>query len=152
MTGEGNKATEEVAKTAGKVVDATRELGGFISRYVGGPLEQAMGIFEDKLKYLRWERQIRLFDRATQFLHDRGLNEPNRAIPLQLAIPIMQGGSLEEDDALQDRWAMLLVNAADTEGPAIRRAYAAILENLTPFDAAILDKLFDADWAGPAGL
>ncbi len=59
---EESKAIEEVAKTTGKAIDASRELGGFLSKYVGGSLEQAMGIVEDKLKYLRFERKVRLMD------------------------------------------------------------------------------------------
>src|SRR6266849_6281913 len=137
------KATEEIAKTAGKVVDASRELGGFIARYVSGSLEQAMGIFEDKLKYLRWERQLRLMECATQLLAERGLSEPTRPVPLQFAIPLLQGASLEENDELQDRWVALLVNAADAATHVeVRRAFVSMLEDLTPLDALVLDKIY----------
>src|SRR3972149_10968830 len=104
---EESKTIEEVAKASGKAIDAARELGRFLLKYVGGSLEQAMGIVEDKLKYLRWERQKRLQERANQFLAERGLSRPRRNVPLQVIIPLIQGGSLEEDDSLQDRWAAL---------------------------------------------
>lgn len=55
-----SKAVEEIARTTGKVIDAGRELGGFLSKYVGGSIEQVAGIMEDKLKHMRWERQVRL--------------------------------------------------------------------------------------------
>jgi abortive infection alpha-like protein len=140
---EESRATEEVAKASGKVIDAARELGGFLSKYVGGSVEQAMGIVEDKLKYLRWERQIRLVERANQFLTKRGLSQPSRKVPLQVAIPLIQGGSLEEDDSLQDRWAALLVNAADaSSNTEVRRAFISILEDLTPLDALLLEKIY----------
>jgi hypothetical protein len=142
---EESKAIEEVAKASGKAVDAARELGGFLSKYVGGSLEQAMGIVEDKLKYLRWERQIRLVDRADQFLKERGLSQPSRKVPLQVAIPLIQGGSLEEDDSLQDRWAALLVNAADAASDTeVRRAFISILEDITPLDALLLEKIYSS--------
>lgn len=32
------KAVQEVAKTTGKAIDAAREAGGFIARFVAGPL------------------------------------------------------------------------------------------------------------------
>ncbi len=137
------RSIEEVAKTAGKAVEAGRELGGFLSKYVGGSIEQAMGIVEDKLKYQRWERQIRLFERADRFLAENGLAQPSRKVPLQVAIPLIQGGSLEEDDGLQDRWATLLVNAADASSHVeVRRAFISILEDLTPLDALILNKIY----------
>jgi hypothetical protein len=144
MSDESN-AIEEVAKAAGKAVDAGRELGGFLSKYVGGSIEQAMGIVEDKLKYLRWERQIRLVERANQFLDAKGLPQPSRKVPLQVAIPLIQGGSLEEDDWLQDRWAALLVNAADASSHVeVRRAFISILEDLTPLDALLLQKIYSS--------
>jgi abortive infection alpha-like protein len=140
-----SKGIEEVAKATGKAIDAGRELGGFLSKYVGGSLEQAMGIVEDKLKYLRWERQIRLIERADQFLAKKGLPRPSRKVPLQVAIPLIQGGSLEEDNWLQDRWAALLVNAADASSHVeVRRAFISILEDLTPLDALLLEKIYSS--------
>ena len=131
-----DEATVEVAKTA-------RDLGGFIARYVGGPLGQACGIVEDKLKYMRWERQIRLMQRAEEFLAERRLDKPTRAVPLPFIIPLLQAGSLEEDDSLQDRWALLLVNAADADSQTeARKAFISILEDLTPLDALILEKIY----------
>ena len=47
------KAVTEVAKATGKAIDASREVGWFISKFIAGPLKQGMGIIEDKLKYHR---------------------------------------------------------------------------------------------------
>jgi hypothetical protein len=49
------KATQEVAKTAGKAIDSVSEFGKFIARFIEGSLEAGVGIFEDKLRYMRWE-------------------------------------------------------------------------------------------------
>lgn len=51
------KAVQEVTKTSGKGIDASRCFGGFVAKLISGSLEQGMGIFEDKLKYIRWKRQ-----------------------------------------------------------------------------------------------
>ena len=138
------KAVEEVAKTIGNAIDAAREAGGFLARYINGSLEQGIGIFEDKLKYMRWERQVRLMQKADEFLQARGLTQPARSVPIKIAIPIMQGGSLEEDDYLQDYYARLLANAADTNSETeVRRAFISILEDLAPNDAKALKKIYD---------
>lgn len=137
------KAVQEVAKTTGKAIDAGQKFGGFISRYVAGPIEQGMGIFEDKLKYMRWERQVRLMQRAEQLLLEAGLTRPTRAIPLKLAVPLLEAASLEDDDYMQDLWARLLVNAANVASHvSLRRAYIAVLEQLTPLEAFILQKIY----------
>lgn len=140
---ESAKAVQEVAKATGKAIDAGQKFGGFISRFVAGPLEQGMGIFEDKLKYMRWERQLRLMQRADQMLKEIGLTQPTRHIPLKLAIPLLEAASLEDDDHLQDLWAKLLVNAANSASSVtLQRAYISVLEQLTPLEAAILQKIY----------
>ena len=142
-TEEASKAVQELAKTTGKAIDASREAGGFIARYISGPLDQGVGIFEDRLKYMRWERQVRLMSRAEAFLKQSGLSAPTRAVPLKLAIPLLQGATLEEDDDLQDRWAVLLVNAANASfGVEIQRSYVNILEQLNTLEVQVLDTLY----------
>jgi hypothetical protein len=138
------KAVQEMAKVAGKAIDAGQQAGAFIARFIGGPLEQAAGIFEDRLRYARWERQQRLMRRAQEFMEQSKMTGPTRAVPLKLAIPIFQGAGLEDDDNMQDRWAALLVNAANADFHLeIRRAYLDILEQISPLDAKILDLIYE---------
>jgi hypothetical protein len=142
-TKEAAKAVQETAKTIGKALEVTQEFGRFISRYTGSSLESAFGIFADKLKYLRWERQVRLMKRANQFLKEQGLDRPTREIPVKFAVPLFQSSSLEEDDYIQDLWAKLLVNAANNEsGVEINRAYIDILERLSPLEAKIMNVIY----------
>ncbi len=137
------KATQEVAKTTAKALETSEKFGRFIANYIAGSLEQAMGIFEDKLKYMRWERQLRLMDRADEVLKNRGLYEPLRPIPLKLAIPLFEAASLEDNNYVQDLWTNLLVNASDPQSTIeLQRSYIDILEQLTPLEAKILEQLY----------
>lgn len=140
---EAAKATQEVAKTTGKAIDASREFGGFISRYISGSLEQGMGIFEDKLKYMRWERQMRLMQRASDYMASLGVGAPSRPIPLKFAVPLLEAASLEDDDYLQDLWAKLLVNSSIEGSPIdLNRSYIDILERLSHLEAKILSVIY----------
>lgn len=140
---EAGKAIQEVSKASGKAIDLAEKFGGFISRFVAGSLEQGVGIFEDKLRYFRWERQVRLMSRAEQLMSNLGNTAPTKPIPLKLAIPLFQAASLEDDDYVQDMWAKLLVNASISErGIELRRAHIDILERLSPFEALILTKIY----------
>lgn len=143
LSDEEAKAAKAVAETAGKAVDGAREFGGFISKYIKESLEQGVGIFADKLRYMRWERQHRLMQRADYFLKELGIEAPTRPVAMKIAIPLFQGASLEEDNELQDRWAKLLVNAADEKsGVNVARIYITILEHLSPYEALLLDKIY----------
>ncbi|QKI69221.1 Abi-alpha family protein [Achromobacter xylosoxidans] len=142
-TKEVAKATKAVADASGKLVEATRAAGGFIARFIAGPLEQGLGIFEDKLKYMRWDRQLRMMKRAETVIAECGFGSPTRAVPMKVAIPLFQGASLEDDDDLQDRWINMLVNAAYKEsGAEVRRAYVDLLAQMDSVDVRILDKIY----------
>ncbi len=137
------KAAQEIAKTTGKAIDASEKFGGFVSRYISGPLEQGMGIFEDKLKYMRWERQIRLMERASEYMASIGIEAPTKPILLKLAIPLLEAASLEDDDYLQDLWAKLLVNSSIEGSPIdLNRSYIDILERLSHLEANILSIIY----------
>ncbi|OAA93537.1 Abi-alpha family protein [Clostridium coskatii] len=137
------KVVEEVAKTAGKAIDLAQSFGSFISKFISGSVEQGMGIFEDKLKYMRWERQVRLMQKANEFMKEIGLDEPNKPIKLKFAIPLLQGATVEDNDYLQDLWAKLLVNSSNKNSNVeLTRIYIDILERLTPYEAKILEKIY----------
>lgn len=133
------KAVQEVAKATGKAIDAGREAGGFFAGYLYGPFEQASGIITDELRFRRWKRIIRLSERSQQFLKDRGLDGPTRQIPLSFAVPLLQAGTLEEDDSLQDLWAALLANSADASlDIEPRTAFVSILKSFSSLDARVM--------------
>lgn len=140
---DNTKAVEEVAKATGKAIDLAQKVGSFVSKYADGSVKQGIGIFEDKLKYMRWERQVRLMKRADQFMEEMGLDEPNNPIKLKFAIPLLQAATLEDDDYLQDLWAKLLVNSSNKNSDVeLTRTYIDILERLTPYEAKILEKIY----------
>jgi len=139
---ESAKAVQEVAKTTGQAIDLCEKFGGFIAKFIDGPLKQGIGIFQDKLTYMRWERQVRFIKRSEDLLNEVGISSPTRPVPMKIAIPLIQAASLEEDDDLQDRWAKLLVNAGNANsGVVVKRSYISILEDLSPMDAKILEKI-----------
>ncbi|KWC90247.1 Abi-alpha family protein [Burkholderia cepacia] len=142
------KAVQEVAKATGKGVDAATAMGGFIATYVRGSIEQGLGIFEDKLRYSRWERQQRLMQRAATFLADQGLEEPPNGVPLKFAVPLLHAASLEDDDNLQDLWAHLLVNASIEPETTTHRMFVSMLENMSSLDAQVLRLLRESS-GGP---
>jgi hypothetical protein len=137
------KAVQEVAKTAAKAIDATSGLARFFAKFVSGPAEQASGILEDRLRFFRQEQSNRLQQRTERLMKEAGMEAPTRDIPMNLAVSILQKATLEENDSLQERWAALLVNAANAsfEGE-VPRSFPSILEQLSPIDAQILDVLY----------
>ncbi|MBC18005.1 MAG: hypothetical protein CL942_13245 [Desulfovibrio sp.] len=147
------ETVKSVSETTSKALDVTEKLGGFIAQYVGGSLEQAMGIIEDKLKYLRWERQLRLIVRVQELAKEHDVEVVTRPIPLKMAIPLFEAASLEEEDYLQDLWAKLLLNASNAESKVnLHRSYINILEQITSLEARILKTIYDLEFSVSDGV
>ena len=140
------KAGQEIAKTATKGIDVVRDMGTFISRYVSGPLEQASGILEDRLYYIRLEGRQRLqrfMLRVDEFSKQQGLPLPDRPIPLKHAAPLFFHATLEEDDNLQDMWARLLINGTnESTGINLERSFIEILAQISFLEASILQAIY----------
>lgn len=100
----------------------------------------------DHLKYIRLERQIRLYERTVEFMRQRGIPSPTRPLPLKLAVPLLEAATLEEDDSLQDVWARMLVNATDADyGGDLTRSLIVILEQLSSLEVQLLEKVYSID-------
>jgi len=124
-------ATKAVAETGGKAID----LVSGVARLFKGPTEALIGCVEDKLKYVRWERQRAFIEKGDAHMRAKGLSAPSRALPLPFSVPLLTAAVLEEDDNLQDVWARLLVNAGDASTEMeLRTAYVEILRGMSAFD------------------
>ncbi len=139
------KAASEISRTTDHALTIIEKIGRPLSRIIGEPLEEISGIITDKLKYIRWERSLRLVERANDFMEQRKPYLKLRRIPLSVAFPIFEAASLEENDDLQDLWARLLANAADaSSGVQVMRSIVSILQDFSPMEAQLLRVIYDA--------
>jgi hypothetical protein len=137
-TGGWAKATEETAKASQEAIQASRELGRFIS----GPARELVGMLEDHLRVVRFERRIRLADRVRNIYIEKGMPGPTRKIPLSIGVPLLEHATLEEDDDLQDVWARLLANNGDaSSGTEVRRAFVSVLAEMSALDVQNLAQI-----------
>lgn len=132
------KATQEVAKTGRAAIEASGKIGAFLAKVLGEPIEQAVGLLSDRLKFMRWERQVRLCDRAREILIQRGYLETKPVLP-KIAIPLIEFATLEESNELQDLWAELLVTAmAPDPAAGFRSAFIDLVRQMEVIDAKLL--------------
>jgi hypothetical protein len=98
---------------------------------------------------VRFELSLKLLARAQRKLSDAGLEQvPLQPVSLANLLPILEWGSTESEDSLQDRWAALLANAV-ARPDTVARAFPDILRQLDALDARMLDALHDGtrSWA-----
>jgi Abortive infection alpha len=107
---------------------------------IAGPAAEEIGLtLRDSVKFYRARRRLRLLQRTKEMFDELGV-EP-RPVPFKLLLPIIENGSNEEDDELQDRWAALLVSSSG-DGASMPGA-PDILRQLTKEDVLLLQLAYD---------
>lgn len=138
-----SKAVAESAKFGTTSVEATQKMLSFLAKMFDEPIETTVGMIGDKLKFIRWQRQLRMADEVSKILRQRGVDK-TRPIPPKFAISMLEQASLEEQDELQDIWCNLIANSLDPNfNSEIRYAFIEIIKGLTPLDSKILYFVYD---------
>lgn len=132
-------SAEDKTVTAG--IQGNQEaVNNFFNGIVPDFIKDGVGILSDQMKLWRWSNQIEIIKKAQAKIESSGLVK--RQIPLKVLVPIIQNSSLEEDSNMQDKWANLLANAA-TGNVEVSPNYAAILNELSPVEVSILERIYD---------
>jgi hypothetical protein len=144
ISDEQAKAIQEIAKTA-------RDLGSFLGRVFGQPIENAVGLLGgDYLREVRNRNASRMAARTDELLTKRKVLNPE-PVSASLAIPLLQAAQDESREQLQELWSRLLANAMDPERASrIRQSFIEVLKRFEPLDALILQAMMERSFAiGP---
>lgn len=135
-----NDKSIEIAKEAIKQsFEIAKE---FVGKLINPALNEGGGIIQDTIKFWRFKNQINIILKAKRFLEEKGI-EPQKVLPKTL-VSILENGSLEENENMQNKWAALLANAADPDRRySVKPSFAEILKQLSPLEVFSLDKMFD---------
>jgi Abortive infection alpha len=124
---------------------ATVEAGtkALVKEFAGAGVETGEWL-RDVVRFHRWKYQVRTMQRAKQFLDDAGIAPED--VSLKTLVPLLEGAALEDENepTMADRWAALLANAAagDHANGEVLPSFVSILAELSPEEAAILDRLY----------
>ena len=146
------KAAQEVAKTGSKVIEATRDVGGWLDRIFGQPIQHTIGrLWTDRAMASRLEAAIYDWERLSILLHNtqkklrkRGI-EVTRIVPPKIALPLIEHATMEHEDDLHELWENLLASALDPSEEEVKRTYVSVLGELSAKDAQALKRLY-AEW------
>lgn len=126
----------ELAKEMAKQI--TKPVQDFISAVLGKPANELGDWVTDGIRGKRFETQLKIFTKSKKLLDNAGVSP--KAVNIKLLVPLLDGGSLEDQDEIVDMWAHLLANASiSTE---IRSSYVAILKELEPVEAKIMQYIY----------
>jgi abortive infection alpha-like protein len=93
----------------------------------------------DHIRFKRWKAQVKRLEKAQKHAEKAGIDP--QAVPRKVLVPLLESGSLEDDEGMVEKWAALLANAAGS-ADAIPPGFPEILKELSPIEAAILDDIY----------
>ncbi len=133
------RVTADATKSLEKATDTA---ASFIERVVMPPAEAVAGLAVDVIDFLRGPFKLarlnnlsKLSKRVKELRAEQGVTEPIPLPPKSTHVVIEQG-SFEEDDALRELWAQIIVNAqAGMESTAY---LFEVLSKLSSDDVAVL--------------
>ena len=113
-----------------------------LKKLAGSAAEELGLTFRDSLRMFRAKRAVRFLEQFKKTCTNAGIDP--RAIKVSLLFDIFEGATLEENDDLQDMWANLLTNAADSrERVLVRSAFPQILRQISKEEAVYLSEMFE---------
>lgn len=138
------KAIQELAKFGTKGLDIADKAGSFFAKIFKEPGEEVVGMITDKLRFIRWSRMVNMSEKVNNILEEKNITE-TRAVPPKIALPILEGATLEVNLTLQGLWNNLLANAMNPKfNDEIRYGFIDMIKGITGIEANLIKFLFDS--------
>ncbi|MGB0942409.1 MAG: Abi-alpha family protein, partial [Marinomonas sp.] len=95
---------------------------------------------KDQISYWRFNNQIRILNKAKALCDKNSISV--KSIPVKLFCPYLEYASLEDDDELQDKWAILLANMVDSQQNIQNHVFPYIMSQLSKDEFNLLESAY----------
>jgi len=110
----------------------------FLEKLISPPIEETGLLLKEKAMFWRFKNQIKTINKAREYCMKH--NIAPKEISLKLLCPLLNNAGLEEDDTLQDKWAILLSNMVDSEQNIQNHVFPYLLSQISKNEFGILEK------------
>lgn len=105
------------------------------------PAVQETGLLiKDQVQYWRFKKQVKLLKNAEEYCKKHNIR--TRTIPIKILEPLLNKAGLEEDEYLDEKWAILLGNLADTEQNLQNHIFPYLLSQLSKSEFLTLETIY----------
>lgn len=112
----------------------------FLDKLIMPAIEETGLLLKDQVTMWKFKNQVKMLNKAK--LHCEKHNISTKTISLKLLCPLLDYSALEEDEVLQDRWAILLSNMVDSNQNIENHVFPYILSQLSSNEFLIIEKVF----------
>ncbi len=113
----------------------------FLDKLIIPAVEETGLLLKDKVTLWKFKNQVKMLHKAKFYCEKYNLSP--KTISLKLLCPLLDYSSLEEDEELQDKWAILLTNMVDSEQNIENHVLPYILSQISSNEFSFLEDVFD---------
>jgi hypothetical protein len=110
----------------------------FLDKLIMPSVEETGLLIKEKVTYWRFKNQVRILNKSQEYCIKNNIKP--KAISLKLLCPLLENASLEEDDYLQEKWAILLGNMVDSEQNVENHVFPFLLGQMSKNELLNLEK------------
>ncbi|MFY0598523.1 MAG: DUF4393 domain-containing protein [Cyclobacteriaceae bacterium] len=112
---------------------------GFLRTLIKPSIEELGLLISDQVKYIRFKNQVKILLKAKKVVEKRQLTV--KSIPVKILVPLLENASLEENEALQEKWSFMLANMVDSRLNFQNNIFPHILSQLSSQEFEELQEL-----------
>lgn len=113
----------------------------FLDKLVMPAVEETGLLLKDKVTLWKFKNQVQMLNKAKAYCEKNNIS--TKQVSLKLLCPLLDYSGIEEDEILQDKWAILLSNMVDSEQNIENHVFPYILSQLSTNEFLVLEKVFD---------
>lgn len=122
----------------------------FLDKLIMPAIEETGLLLKDQVTMWKFQNQVKMLNKAKA--HCEKHNISPKTISLKLLCPLLDYSGIEEDETLQDKWAILLANMVDSEQNIENHVFPYILSQVSRNEFMVLEKVYDEKQARVAML
>jgi len=111
----------------------------FVDKLVSPPIEELGLLIKDQISFWRFNNQIKILNKAKLLCEKNNIN--TKSIKPKLLCSYLENASLEDDNQLQDKWAILLMNMVDSQQNIQNHVFPYILSQLSKDEFNLLESV-----------
>jgi len=112
----------------------------FLDKLIMPAIEETGLLLKDQVSLWKFKNQVKMINKAKSFCEKNNISP--KTISLKLLCPLFDYSAIEDDEILQDKWAILLSNMVDSEQNIENHVFPYILSQLSTNEFLILEKVF----------
>jgi len=112
----------------------------FLDKLIAPAVEETGLLLKDKVTLWKFKNQVKMLNKAKTYCEKNNVNP--KVVSLKLLCPLLDNAALEEDELLQDKWAILLSNLVDSDQNIENHVFPYILGQISLNEYMLLEKVF----------